>query len=112
MKVFSKILVLIAISCLIITCGCAGVMGPDPEVVSVTSKKALDGLNSVDKVTVLLKNNGYEGNVNVKAVFNSDKGRAFSEKQSVYLDEGASKYVTFTFDTEYDEEGTISVTTS
>jgi len=82
MKVFSKILVLIAISCLIITCGCAGVMGPDPEVVSVTSKKALDGLNSVDKVTVLLKNNGYEGNVNVKAVSIPIKAERFQKNRA------------------------------
>lgn len=112
MKLISKVMACIAIVILVSTCGCAGIMGPDPEVVSITSKKSLDGLNTVDKVTVLLKNNGYEGDVTVKAVYESNKGRTFSEKQTVYLDEGASKYVVFTFDTEYGEEGNISVTTS
>ncbi|MBA2851195.1 hypothetical protein HNP86_001326 [Methanococcus maripaludis] len=111
MKLISKLIICTTIAVLVSTCGCAGVMGPDPQVVSVNSEKTLDGLNTVDEVTVLLKNNGYEGNVNVKAVYNSNKGRTFSERQNVYLDEGASKYITFVFDTEYDEEGTVTVTT-
>ncbi|WP_459202312.1 hypothetical protein [Methanococcus sp. CF] len=112
MKFISKLIICTAIAVLVSTCGCAGIIGPDPEVVSVTTAKTLDGLNTVDKVTVLLENHGYEGDVTVKAVYNSNKGRTFSEKQTVYMDEGASKYVVFTFDTEYSEEGTVSVTTS
>lgn len=93
---------------IVVISGCIG--GPSPDIVSVEGHAKFQGLNVVTEVNVLVDNNGDAGEVLVEAQYISKKGRTYSDRKTIYMDAGETKYVNFIFDTTWDESGVCKAT--
>ena len=71
--------------------GCA----PKPEIVGATSRTSLGGFDYTIHVDCTVRNRGYGGQVTVSAELRS--GGYWKKERTVFLAEGATQKVTFTF---------------
>lgn len=105
-----KLSVFLSVIFILLVSGCLS--SPNPVILSKNAEETLQGLNWVTVITTDIENRGDSGNVLVTVEVKVPNGNSITQKQTVSIEKGLVKRVSFTFDTKFGDKMYYTVTAS